>query len=50
VGADGDELKISSTDYKEDLQIFINPHFGGMCNPIWHYEVKANKQNRKSLK
>ncbi len=41
-GIADDSLRISSGDYKNDLQLYIDPQFGGMCNPTWNFETKRN--------
>ena len=41
-GTVSDELRISSADYKNDLQIYINPHFGGMCSGVFIYKASES--------
>src|SRR5260221_203082 len=39
-GSATSNLRISSQDYKYDLQLYINPQFGGMCRGTMLYEAK----------
>lgn len=45
VGTVSDELRISSADYKNDLQVYINSHFGGMCGGTLIYSAKRSGSN-----
>ncbi len=42
-GTSTSSLRITSLDYKYDLQLYINPRFGGMCRGTVVYEAKRSK-------